>query len=799
MNDLQLAVRTLRKSPAFTLASVATLALAVGAATAVFSVARTVLFAPLPYAEPERIVRLIGTSGSAGRYDAISYPDYRDVVAHSGAFTKAAAFDEWSPALIGSGEPEVLTGGAVDSGFFDVLGIRPARGRFFVAREDTPGQDVTAVISDSLWRRKFGAREDVIGRPIQIDGRTLTIVGITPPGFHHPYLTDDLRTIDIWTTLAIDPATNTAPRNGRSYTAIARLAPGVTREQATARVAAVSRSLETLHPENDGCGVTIVPLRERITASVRQPIRLLLGAVVLLLVIACVNVANLNLARITSRAGDSAVRAALGATPWHLARQLMAETLLLGLAGALGGLAIAFVLVRRLFAFAQATIPRAAEVTIDLRVAAFAVAAGLAAAVVIGAIPAIRLWLGVKKLTPGTRGTTEDVGSSRVHAALVVVQVALSVVLLMAAAVVGRSLWNLLAVDTGLADRSTIVFDFRVPRTRYRTPEDIRRFYFDVEQKMRALPGVLDAGATTLLPLNGDFNCNGYSPGPAPTDPRSTLCAEERTVTPGYLHAVGIAIIAGRGITAQDLESSPRVVVIDETLARKHWQSGSAVGQMMRVREELHQIVGIAGAARIMTLQESPQPTMYLSYAQASTRRSASMVIQTRSNLDTLAPAIRRAVAEVSPDAPVQGLRTLRSLAEESVGAPRLRAILLTVFGVAALLLAAIGVAGVLALMVTRRRREIGVRLALGATAKEIVALVLGRGMRLVLLGIALGELAALASGRVLGAFLFGVPEHDPISMATVALVLALAGWAASMIPALRAGATDAFTALNSE
>jgi putative ABC transport system permease protein len=802
MTELRLALRSLLRSPGFTFASVATLTLAVGATTAVFSIARAVLLEPLPYRDPERIVRFIGgKEGEADpRYDSVSYPDLHDAAGQSGAFETVAAFDEWSPSLVGAGEAEVLTGGAVDSGFFTVLGVPPARGRFFVASEDVPGNDTTVVISDGLWRRKFGAREDIAGQPIRLDQRTLTIAGVTPPGFTHPYLGDNTDPIEIWTTLAVDPNTNQAPRSGRAYTGIARLKRGITIEQAAAGVSAVAKRLEQVYPDtNAGRKMTVVPLHARITRNVQKPIWLFFGAVALLLLMACVNVANLMLARVSIRGADLTVRAALGARPWNLFVPLLAETLILGITGAVAGVFVAFAGTRWI-ARAASDIPRIDAVTVDIPVALFALGTGILASLLVALTPAVRQWRGFQSLHLRGRGASDDVSSLSAHASLVVVQVALSVVLLTGAALVARSLWNLLSIDTGLDERGAFVFGVRPPSSAYPELTDVPRFYDELERRLREIPGVTAAGVTSLLPFDGDYNGMGFTIDGRPMPPPGQdVSAEQRTITPGYFASVGIPIVAGRGFTKDDDADAPPVVIVDETFARTHFPGRSPIGRRITVFDRSNEIVGVVRAARIMSVGEAAAPVFYAPWPQLPRRRSAQVVVRSTGSAETLVPAIRAVVASISPDAPVMNPRPLAAVAGKSLGAQKLRTTLLSLFGVAALLLSALGVAGVLATNVARRRREIGVRMALGATAATIARFIVRRGMRMVGIGLLAGALLSFLTNRVLQTMLFGVDPYDPVSLLAVASLLAIAGVIASAVPALRAAATDPATVMRTE
>jgi putative ABC transport system permease protein len=801
MDDFRIALRTLLKSPGFTFAAVATLAIAIGAATSVFSVADSVLLEPLRYREPDRIVRLFGINPKGAGFDVISYPDYLDVVAGSGAFAKASAFQEWNPAVTGAGDAEVLNGATVDSGFFDVLGVHPEKGRFFVAAEDKPGGDTIVVISYPLWQRKFGGA-DVVGKTILLDARPMTLVGIAPRDFEEPYLLDNTRRIDVWTTNAIDPANNyeMAPRGSRSYSAIARLRDGISVAQADARVRTVAARLGTLYPETSGHGLTITPLRVRITGRVSKPLWMLFAAVLLLLLLACVNIANLLLARIERKSRDAAIRVAVGASGWDLIRQVFAETILLALAGTLGGVALSVVFVRWIAAFGAGSIPRLGGVALDWRVVLFVTAATFATALLVGFIPAMQLRRGQTTLRVSTRGTTTAQPAMRTQSALVVIQVAISITLLVGAVLVARSLWNLLSVDKGIEDRQAYTFNIRAPRTQFLKRPEVIGFYRTFLERLGQIPGVEAAGATTILPLGGDYTTMRFRIDGRPEPPKEAKQSGElRGITPGYFAAVGQTIVAGRDLTPADDANAPFVMVIDETLAKKYWPGQSPLGSRIKVQGSLFEIVGVVRAARLINLADAPDPAMYVPHPQEQTFRSMSVVIRSKESLATLAPAIRAVINATGSDAAIGEIRPYRDVVAGSVSSQRFRAMLLLAFGAAALLLATLGVAGTLAYITSRREREIGVRMALGATAKQIVMLVLSRGVRLVAFGIAGGALASLFLTRLLQSMLFGVAAADPLSFAAVAATLFVAGIAASAIPAARAARTDPMTVMRSE
>lgn len=796
---MKIALRTLLKSPGFTFAAVATLALAIGASTSVFSIADSVLLEPLRYREPDRIVRLVGVNPKGAGFDVISYPDYLDAVAQSGAFARASAFQEWNPAVTGAGDAEVLQGATVDSGFFDVLGVRPEAGRFFVADEDKPGGDTIVVLSYALWQRKFGG-QNLIGKTISLDARPMTVVGIAPRDFEEPYLLDNTRRIDIWTTNALDLAQDAAPRGSRSYTAVARLRDGVSLAQADARVRTVAERLGATYPESSGHSLTLVPLRVRITGRVSKPLWILFAAVLLLLLLACVNIANLLLARIERKSRDAAIRVAIGASSWDLVRQVFAETTLLALAGSAGGMLLSVAFMRAIVSFGAQAIPRLGGVGLDLRVMFFVIAATFLTALFVGIIPALQLTRGHASLRVSTRGATGGAPAARVQSALVIVQVAISIALLIGAVLAGRSLWNLMSVDKGIDEHNAVAFSIRAPRTQFLKRPEVIEFYRLFIERLAQIPGVKAAGATTILPLGGDFTSLKFTIDGRPELPKGTKqSAELRGITPGYFAAVGQALVAGRDITRADDANAPAVMVIDETMAKRYWPGQSPLGARVKTQGELFEVVGIVRAARLLNLADAPEPAMYVPHAQAQTFRTMSVVMRSDQSLATLAPAIRAVIAQTGSDAAIGELLPYRDVVAGSVSAQRFRAMLLLAFGAAALLLATLGVAGTLAYITSRREREIGVRMALGATARQIIALVVSRGLTLVAFGIAGGALASLFLTRLLQSMLFGVTPADPLSFAAVAATLFAAGILASAIPAARAARTDPMTVMRAE
>ncbi len=798
--DLRYALRVLTKSPGFTLAVILTLALGIAATTAAFSVFDAILLRPFSWHEPDRLVRVFSADRNrktdASWTSTISYPDLVDTVSQSSAFSTATYSVTWNPPISGNGEAEILTGAAVDSHFFETFGVQPEHGRFFSAREDQSGFDDKIVLSHSLWLRKFGG-QDVVGKALRIDGRILTVIGVAPATFEDPRINQP-HDCDLWTSLA--PLPSDWSRTARSMAGVARLREGVSLSNARARVASVAARLRQQYPAEDGHeDIDIASLNELVVGNVRRPLALLLLSASLLLLIACANVVNLILARTSRRAGEISVRIALGASPWHLLRYLLAEVLVLAAMGGGAGLLLAIGAIRLLQQIGGASVPRLRGIELDRGVLLFAILVTLAATVVTTILPALRAIRG-SIAAPGTvRGASASAGVQRAQAALVVAQMAISVVVIAVAALLGRSLWNLFSIDKGFNASGVLTMQVRAPREDYPKPAAFDGFYHDAIDRLAALPGVTFAGDTSILPYDGDWSCDSYTIGVADAN-REPACAETRVISSDYLAAIGASLVRGRGFSPRDDANASSVAVIDQELARRNFGAADAVGQPINIHGKERTIVGVVTAARLLNVDEIPNPAIYLPEAQDSRAgRQRWIVIRTKVDPRSLASAARKVIASLSPNAPVMNVRSMGQVIGASLQAQRFRAICVGSFALVALLLAAVGLASVLAFATTQRTREIGIRLACGATPSRIARLVLRRALQLLGSGALLGVGGALLAGRFVKSLLFGVPAADPLTLGAALALLACAGVIAALWPALRAALVQPVEVLRAE
>jgi putative ABC transport system permease protein len=804
--DIRYAARTLRKNAGFTLVAVAALALGIGANTAIFSVVNAVLLRPLPFEEPGRIVYLTGRAGADGAPTRVfSYPNFLDVKSQARVFEHAAAYGRAQQFLTEGDEPERVQGAYVSAEMFPLLGVGPALGRAFTADEDQPGAPRVVVLGHGLWERRFGSDPSVVGREVQFASGPATVVGVMPRGFKFPV---EERQTEFWMAFARNvPAGQLSNRGAVFLEVVARLAPGVTHEQARAEADVLARRLAEQHPaDNTGLGIVVTPLHESLVGETRTALLILLGAVGLVLLIACANVANLLLARAASRQKEIAVRTALGASRLRIVRQLLTESLLLALAGGALGLLLALWGVDLLAAASPADIPRVGEIGLDPWVLLFTLGTSLVTGVVFGLVPA---WQASKAevhdaLKEGGRGSTEG-GRGRVRAVLVVSEVALSLVLLVGAGLLLRSFAQLLDVSPGFESRNLLAADVAFGTT-YK--EDAQRVAFVREALARAsaAPGVRAVGAVDPLPLGGNFTAYSFEvEGRTPARPGEEPDAQHRVVTPDYFRAMAIPVRRGRVFAERDDARAPFVVVVNETFVRRYFGGEEPLGRRLRfdtgggaTDNPLVEIVGVVGDVRHAGLEAPPDPEMYVPFAQ-SPRARMSFVARTEADPLAAAPALRAALRQLDARQPVYNVRPMEQLLSQSVARRRFNLALLALFASVALALAAVGIYGVMAYTVEQRRHEIGIRLALGAQARDVFRLVVGQGMGLALAGIGLGLVAALAATRLMSSLLYGVSAADPLTYAGIALLLAGVAFAACYLPARRASRVDPMDALRQE
>ncbi len=799
--DLRFGARTLWKSPGFTLVAVLTLALGIAANTTIFSLVNSVMLRPLPYAEPERLVMLAvgGKETSAA--------DFFDWRAQSASFEQMAAMAYWSANLGGVETPERVQGFLVTPEFFTLLGVQPFAGRAFLPAEAEAGQDGVAIISHGLWRRAFGSDPNLVGKNVPINGRPRTVVGIMPAGFQF------YREADAWAPLAFAPADLAAvsARRARYLLAPARLKPGVTLEQAQAELNAVTRRLEEQYPQtNTGRHYRVAPLHEEVVGSIRTPLLVLLGAVGFVLLIACANVANLLLARAAARQREFSVRVALGAGRGRIVRQLLTESVLLALAGGAAGLVLTFwggdLLMAAIPRHFISGLPAMQAVEIDKAVLGFTLGVSLLTGVVFGLAPALQFSNPDlnRVLKEGGRGAGGGSQSQRLRGLLVIAEVALSLMLLVGAGLLIRSFVGLMGVTPGFDPDRLLTMQITLPQLRYPEPEKAAAFYEDVIRRVESLPGVAGAAATTNLPLGGSDQTTRFTVEGRPAPPRGQEPEVSfRDITPGYFQTMGIPLLRGRAFDERDRTGAPLVAVISETLARQQFGSvegalGQRLSRPVGADTQTVEVVGVVADVRHTGLKAEPKSELYLSELQDSAR-GMTLVVRAEGDPAALASAVRGKIQEVDKDQPVFDVRTMREVIATSVNLNRFSMLLLSLFALVALLLAAVGLYGVMSYAVAQRTSEIGIRIALGAQGRDIFRLVVGQSMALALAGMALGVGGSFAVTRVLTSLLYGVSATDPLVFAGVALLLALVALVACYVPARRAMKVDPMVALRYE
>jgi putative ABC transport system permease protein len=806
MHDLRYVLRSLSTAPGFTVVVLLTLALGIGANTAIFTVLNTVLLRPLPFAESERLVAIRETFGQ-GLTGSVAGPNVADWRSRSHSFSGMLAFRASSRALVGDGPPEQVFTAMVSSDFFRTLGVAPALGRDFAAGEDQ-GVGTVAVLSDGLWRSRYGAEPGVIGRTITLSGQPFTVIGIAPPGFTYP------GNAVAWLPMEYGLG-RSAQRSSHSYDVIGRLAPGVSLEAARADLAAVARALEQENPvDNGGRGVDLQPLAADTVRAARPVLLLLGGAALFVLLIACANVANLFLARAAVRQRELAVRSALGAGRWRLARQVLVEGVLLSLAGGLIGLLLASWGVDLLLALRPRGIPRLDEIGVDHATLAFAVAVSVVVGIGFALFPALTLSHSdpADAFRGEGRGVTGARSGGRFRSALVVAQVSLALVLLAGAALLVVTVRRLALIDPGFDPRGAYTFEFTIPPGKYPDRARHDEYLSRVVEAVSRVRGTHAAGATFYLPLgNGQVNGDFTVAGAPPAAPGKEHYANFRMITGDYFAALSIPLRRGRLLTPDDRTGSPHVAVVNEALARVAWPNQNSIGQRLTFGDgqddpDWMEVVGVVANVKSSGLTADTGPEIFVPFSQISadlwtvfTPLPVSVVVRSDNDLETVGAAIKAAIRSVDPEQPVTGPSPAGDLIAAAVARQRFGMLLLLAFGGLALLLAAVGVYGMMAYAVSQRTRELGIRLALGARPSTVRALVLGQGMVLASLGIGLGLVVALALGRLLVGLLYGVQPADPRVLAAVTGLLASASVVACLVPAIRATRVNPVDALRSE
>ena len=814
LSDIRHAFRMARRTPLFSALVVTTLALAIGANTAIFSVVDAVLLRALPYPAPDRLVFLYEKIGSLDPF-GFSAPDLMAFRERATSYESLAAFRSVEFELSGIDQPERISGARISASLMDVLGVAPALGRTFTAEEDT-GRQPVAILSDALWRRKFGADAAMVGRAVSLDRRPYTVVGIMPRHFSFPHRGPHLNDVpaDIYVPVSFTDAQLRAFGANFNNTVVGRLKPGVTPQQAGAEAAAVTKQIVAeVYPAvlRDGgfpVVATVTPMREAVVGNIRRLLVVLLAAVGVLLLAACADIACLMLTRAAARGREMAIRTALGAGRRRVMRLVLIETAVLAMAGGAAGLALAWTLKRVLMTSLSAALPRAQEVALDGRVLAFTVVASTAAALVCGLLPAFESsgHGSSRALKEGGRSATAGVRQRRIFSALVTVQFACAIVLLAAGALLIRSFVRLTAIDPGFARGHAISASVSLPRGSYPTGPTIRTFYSTVLERIAAVPGVTAAGAATELPLTvrerRAFTVENPSPAAAPPG-----AVANDWVAGQYFEALGARVMRGRALAPSDSLTSEPVIAINETLARRYFPGEDPVGRRLawggpKEHGPWMRIVGVIGDVKQTGLAKATEPQTWQPWSQmpdgtmAAVFRSLKFMVRTSVPPASIVSGIREEVRRLDPALPVTGVVTLDEIVGASAAPQRFNAMLLGGFAGAALLLAAVGIGGVLAISVAQRRQEIGIRLALGAEPGTVVRMVVRQGMTLVVAGLAIGLPCAFAATRLLRTLLFETAPHDAVSFAAAAVLLCAVALVACAAPAVRAARVNPMAAL---
>jgi predicted permease len=812
LHDIRYSLRRLGKSPVFSAIVVITLALGIGANTAIFSAVNGILLRPLPYLEPDRLVTINHFYPTLNDLKApVSAPGFRDYQERSRSFASMSVRTGWNANLTGVGEPVRLRGARVTGRYFTTLGIPPLVGRAIQAGEDSLGRDHVVVLSHGLWLRQFGGERGVVGRRLSLNGESYQVVGVMPKEFRDFFD----RNAEIWAPLSFTPDQLADGGRTTEYLDLtARLKGGVPVGQASNEMRALAEQLKQEFPGSyapNSWTLTVTPLAGLAAGDIRPALLVLLGAVGFVLLIACANVANLLLARAAGRSREIAVRIALGATRERLVRQLLTESVLLSLGGGAIGLLLAWAGVRALVALKGANLPRAEEIGIDGAVMGFTLLVSLLTGLLFGLAPALHFSGGDlhSHLKEGARGATSDRGSERVRRGLVVAELALALTLLTGAGLLAKSFARLQNVDPGFDPERVLTFNLALPAAKYPSDTTQIAFFDAVLPRIAQVPGVQTVGATSVLPFGGgwstaSFEIEGYQQPEGQPSPWGDF----RAVSPGFFETMRIPLLKGRVLNDGDRMGSPPVVVIDDEFVRRYWPRENPIGKRITFgppagaadtsSREWIEIVGVVGHTKHEGLAAEPRIQYYLPYRQVG-MPMLTIAARTAGRPESYVNAIRDAVRSVDPDQPVAGVHNMEELLEQSVGQRKLAMLLLSLFSGIALLLASVGIYGVMSYSVTQRSREIGVRIALGADRGVVLGMVLRQGMRLALAGVALGLLAAFGLTRLIASQLYDVRPTDPVTFVLVATLLTAVALMANLVPALRATRVDPAVVLRDE
>jgi putative ABC transport system permease protein len=800
LSDARFGARMLRKNLGFTTVAILTLALGIGANAAIFSIVNGVLLLPLPFANADRLV-MVGEREEDGKPSTTSFANYEDWKARSKSFQELTLYRQWQPTLMGPGEPEQLIGLRVANNYFRTLGVRVAAGRDFAPADDRPTTRFVAILSHSLWQRRFNSDPAIVGRAINLSGTTFTIAGILPANYESLIATD-LRAsgVEIWGALGYDATLPDACRTCRHLKAIGRLRQGVTVAQAGADVSAITDQLKKEHPtEFSSSGAVVTPLYEQLLGGVRTTLYVLLGAVGFILLIACANLANLLLARATHREREIAMRAALGAGRSRIIRQVLVENSLLALAGCVMGLPLAYWTPQLLTALHTTDLPRLDQVRIDWHVLGFAFAIALFTGLLSGVVPALRMTkIDLQTaLQRGTRGSSSPGGPMR--SLLIVSEIALSLTLLLGAGLLVRSLAQLVTVHSGFEPEHVLTLRVSPMGARYSKDEPVREYIAQVNEKLRTIPGVLASGTSSQIPLGGNFDTTSlHVEGKMNANPALDPFAERYVISDGYLHAMGIRLLRGRDFTRRDAQTAEQVMLVNETAAREIWPGENPVGQHVHVSDPKsapRTVVGIVDDVHHYSLDAAPTMQFYLPVLQTDTS-DLIFAIRCAGQPSQYAQAVRQAIRSVDETLPIARVVPMSDYLAASMANRRLALLLLGSFAAIALVLSVVGIYGVTEYDVAQRTQEIGIRMALGAQSKQVLRLLVREGVILSIAGVAIGTAFSFALTRFLGSLVFGVTTMDPLTLLCASAVLTAAAVLACWVPSRKVMRVDPMIAL---
>ncbi|HEU4930424.1 MAG TPA: ABC transporter permease [Pyrinomonadaceae bacterium] len=810
LQDIRFGLRMLLKSPSISIVATIALALGIGANTAIFSVVNAVLLRPLPFPDPDSLVAVFETDTQRGLIrGSHSYPNFFDLRAQNTVFQQVATYRSGDYIMTGRGEPARLQGAVVTADLFPLLGVQPMLGRVFLPDEDKPSETGRVVIlSHALFQKRFNGDASILNQAITLEGIKFTVVGVMPPSFEFPIQNDP---VELWTTIAGDSSGAepvTGQRGAHFLRVIGRLKPGITEEQAQAELTAIAARLEQQYPDtNTHKSLRVDSALKALVGDIRPALLILLGAVACVLLIACANVANLLLARATSRHKEMAIRSALGASRTRVVRQLLTESVLLSLVGGAVGLLLAVWWSDLLVALGKADIPRAVHVGIDWRVLGFTLGVSLLTGLIFGLAPAFHSSKTelVESLKEGARGTSAGSFASVIRKGLVVIELGFAVLLLTGAALLIQSLWRLQNVNSGLQPENILTFNATLPEIKYKSANQ-SQFFIDLKQRLESTPGVQSASSILPLPLSGDRFSISFEIEGRPLPPKDHPSADFFTTGVGYFKTMGIPIIKGRDFDDRDKHGSTPVIIITETFARQYFPNEDPIGKRIHPgissyeNEDsvMREVVGVVGDVRNRNLSTESRPAYYVPQTQVPFSQMVT-VVKTAGEPRSLISAATKEVAAMDQDVPLFGVKTMDEYLSASVAAPRFSTTLLSIFAGVALVLTIVGLYGVMSYSVAQRTNEIGIRMALGAQSRDVLLMIVKQGSVLIALGLTIGLVGAYALTRLISSLLFGVTAKDPFTFAAVAVLLAIVALLACYIPALRATKVDPMDALRCE